>query len=295
MKVALINSFYEYGSTGKIVDTIHRYLMQSGYESRVYFGRGESNSTPNVKKISTKLEVFIDAGLSRTTGYTGIFSRLPTARLIAELEEYNPDIIHLHDMHGYFINYFELLEYFKAKNVPVIWTLHSEYIFTGRCAYSLDCDQWKTECVKCPRLNDYPASWSFDRSSVQFCRKRKMFEDMNNIVFVPVSKWLFSHYEQSFLKYHRALVVHNGIDSINTFYPRQAQYLRARYGLEGRYVILSSAQNLMSPIKGGKWVIDLAARLQDLPISPPSADVTVQSSIVLMRSTGSVMVLVREG
>lgn len=267
MKIALIDVVFGRGSTGKIVDVIHRHLMKSGYESRAYFGRGSANQTSNVKKISTDLEVLIDAGLSRATGYTGIFSPLATSRLIAELEEYQPDVIHIHELHGYYINYFQLVEYFKFRDIPVVWSLHCEHTYTGRCGNALDCDQWKTHCVKCPRLNDYPASWKFDRSQAQFERKKRMFEGMNRIIFAPVSDWLLSRLKQSFLQDRPARVVHNGIDTATIFYPRQVQDLRARYGLAERYVIVSAALDLMTSIKGGQWVIDLAARLQDKPIS----------------------------
>jgi glycosyltransferase involved in cell wall biosynthesis len=116
-------------------------------------------------------------------------------------------------------------------------------------------------------LNDYPASWIFDRSHEQFERKKQMFDGMSRIVFVPVSYWLLSRLRQSFLKDRTACVVHNGIDTETTFYPRQTQDLRIRYGLTGRYVIVSAAQNLMSSIKGGQWVIDLAARFKDKPVT----------------------------
>jgi putative colanic acid biosynthesis glycosyltransferase len=277
MKVALIDVVYGHGSTGKIVEVTHRHLIKYGYESRAYFGRGPVKSTPHVKKISTNLEVFIDAGLSRATGYTGIFSPLATARLIAELEEFQPDVIHVHELHGYYVNYFKLVEYFKVKDIPIVWSLHCEQTYTGRCGNALDCDQWKTQCVKCPRLNDYPASWKFDRAQEQFERKKMIFEDMNRIVFAPVSNWLLSRFRQSFLKDRPARVVHNGIDTAKTFYPRQAHDLRERYGLVGRYVIVSAAQDLMTSIKGGQWVIDLAARLQDKPIS--FLMIGIQSSI----------------
>jgi putative colanic acid biosynthesis glycosyltransferase len=241
--------------------------MNTGHASRAYFGRGPIKQTPHVKRISTGFEVLIDAGLSRITGYTGVFSPLATARLIADLREYQPDVIHVHELHGYYVNQFELVDYFKAANIPVVWSLHCEITYTGRCGYAHDCEQWKTQCTKCPRLNDYPASWKFDRSREQFERKRRMFADMKNIVFAPVSDWLLSRLEQSFLRSHSARVIHNGVDTASTFRPRQVQELRERLGLAGRYVIVSAAQDLMTPIKGGQWIVDLAARLQEKPVS----------------------------
>jgi glycosyltransferase involved in cell wall biosynthesis len=111
-------------------------------------------------------------------------------------------------------------------------------------------------------LDDYPASWKFDRSNVQFERKKKMFDSMEKIIFAPVSDWLLARLRQSFLKKLNARVVYNGIDTETTFYPRKTYDLRERYRLAGCFVIVSAAQDLMTSIKGGQWIIDLATRLQ---------------------------------
>lgn len=267
MKIAQIDVNYEQGSTGKIVETIHKHLISSKHQSRVYYGRGQKCSEPGIIKISHDLATYLDAGLSRMTGYTGIFSPAATNKLINYLEIFQPDVVHLHELHGYYLNYFDLLKYLKDCRIPVVWTLHCENAYTGRCGSAFDCEQWKTACKKCPRLNDYPSSLLFDRSQVQFERKRKLMSDMDMVSFAPVSKWLHNRLKQSFLKDKPAYVVHNGINTTDVFLPCDYTDLIKRHHLDGRYVVLSVAPDLMSPRKGGQWVLEVAKRMQDKPVT----------------------------
>ncbi|GAB3459606.1 glycosyltransferase family 4 protein [Massilia terrae] len=267
MKVAQVDVVYGAGSTGKIVKAIHDHLLDVGHDSKVFYGRGPDEGEPNVSKISHDLEVFVDAGLSRLTGYTGVFSPMATNKLLASLDAFQPDVVHLHEIHGYFVNYFRLIEYLKKRNIPVVWTLHCEMAYTGRCGYAFGCDQWKTACQKCPQLNDYPRSLLFDRSAVQFERKKNLLSDMDRITFAPVSNWLHDRLTQSFLKNKQATVVHNGINTAEIFYPRDTADLVRRHQLEGRYIALSVAPDLMSERKGGSWVLEIAKRSLGKPIT----------------------------
>jgi N-acetyl sugar amidotransferase len=266
MRVAQIDVVYDQGSTGKIVSALHRGLVSHGFQSMVFFGRGQPSSDLQAVKVSYGLETLIDAALSRVSGYTGCFSPLSTRNLISELERYQPDIVHLHELHGYFINYTVLLEYLIDRGIPIVWTMHSEYAFTGRCGFTLGCDQWKTECIKCPTLESYPVSYYFDRSREQFKRKRAIASKLNSVLFVSVSSWLCNRIKQSIFKDYPSTVVHNGIDTTQFFFPSDFSDLIARHRLDGRYVVLSVAPDLMSPTKGGHWVLELAKRLRNEPI-----------------------------
>lgn len=267
MKVVQLDTVYGQGSTGKIVKDIHFNLLRNGHQSKVYYGRGPQSDDPGAVKISSDLEVFIDAGLSRLSGYTGVFSPLATRKLISDLEIFNPDVVHLHEVHGYYLNYFVLLEYLKKRSIPILWTLHCEYVYTGRCGYAFECDQWMTSCQKCPSINDYPRSLFFDRSAEQFKRKKELISDYSVVEFAAVSNWLYQRVRKSFLKDKPASIVHNGIDTSSTFVPRDYADLVQQYNLEGRYVVLSAAPDLMSSRKGGQWVLEAAKRLQDKPIT----------------------------
>lgn len=266
MKIAQIDTVFGSGSTGKIIQSIHDLLLSTGHKAKAYYGRGSKAQTGDVVKISSNLETYLDAGLSRLTGYTGIFSPFATRKLIEDLEAFKPDIVHIHEVHGYYLNYLALLEYLGNRRIPVLWTLHCESAYTGRCGTAFQCNQWKSACEKCPQLSDYPSSWFFDRSREQFERKREVLTAMDNVVFAPVSKWLLDRFNQSFLKHKPAQVVHNGIDTSGTFLPRDAADIKIKHKLDRQYIVLAVAPNIMSAQKGGGWVIEIARRMLDLPM-----------------------------
>ncbi len=266
MKIAQIDSNYGSGSTGKLVKKIHKFLLLNQHQSTVFYGRGDSVNEVGVLKICSDAEVYINVGLSRLTGYTGIFSNLATKKLIHQLKIFKPDVVHLHELHGYYINQYKLLEYLSSENIPIVWTLHCENAYTGRCGYAFDCDQWKVECVKCPSLNDYPKSFFFDRSRIQFNQKKNLLNKINLINFVPVSHWLHSRVKQSFLSEKEASVIHNGIDVENIFYPRDFDELKKVHNIQDELVFLAVAPDLMSSRKGGEWIIKVAMKFEAAPI-----------------------------
>lgn len=266
MKIAQIDSNYGFGSTGKLVKKIHKFLLLNQHQSAVFYGRGDRVDDVGVLKICSDTEVYINVGLSRLTGYTGIFSNLATKKLIHQLKIFKPDVVHLHELHGYYINQYKLLEYLSSENIPIVWTLHCENAYTGRCGYAFDCDQWKVECVRCPSLKNYPKSLFFDRSKVQFNQKKNLLNQINLINFVPVSHWLHSRVKQSFLFEKEASVIHNGIDVKNIFYPRDFDELKTFHNIRNELVFLSVAPDLMSSRKGGEWVVKVAMEFEGAPV-----------------------------
>lgn len=266
IKVAQIDTVYGDGSTGKIVETIHKFLLENNHESRAFYGRGDPSSDPGVIKVNHNFEVYIDYALSKVTGYNGIFSHNPTNRLIGELRRFKPDIVHLHEIHGYFLHQYNLLEFLKSEGIPIVWTLHCESAYTGRCGYAFDCEQWMTTCVKCPRLNDYPSSLFFDRSNEQFQRKVRLMSGIDLITLASVSNWLDQRLAKSFLKNKNRTVVFNGIDVKNVFYSRDYSNLANIHNIKGELVFLSVAPDLMSSRKGGRWVLELAHHFFGMPI-----------------------------
>ena len=266
MKVAQIDVNFGSGSTGKIVQAIHRFLLSIGHESMAFYGRGLQANDSNVVKLSSDFEVYLDAGLSRITGYTGVYSHFSTINLLDQLRAFKPDVVHLHELHGYYVNQYKLLEYLRVERIPIVWSLHCENAYTGRCGYAFDCDQWMTECIKCPGLNDYPKSLFFDRSRIQFNRKKELLNDIDLMSIIPVSNWLNSRVSKSFLANKKSTVIYNGIDTEHIFYPRQYDELKCTHILENELIFLSVAPDLMSSRKGGQWVIELAKRLIGKPV-----------------------------
>ena len=201
--------------------------------------------------------------MTRVTGLVGVYSHFSTNKLIDEIKSYKPDVVHLHELHGYYINIKSVVDYLKSDNIPVVWTFHCEFMYTGKCGYAYECEQWKTECVKCPQLKEYPASIYFDFTNFMFNQKKTYMDDFNNLEIVTPSKWLANRVKLSFLKDKTVSVIHNGIDTTDIFYPRQINNLIKKHNLKDKKIILSVAPDLMDERKGGDWVLKLAARFDN--------------------------------
>lgn len=259
MRIAQVDVNYNFSSTGKIVADLVTGLGDLGHSTMACFGRGPDSKNDNVHRISSRAEVLVHALGTRVSGLTGGFSPLSTRRLIEHLEHFMPDVLHLHDLHGYFVNIRPLIDYLKAKRIPTVWTFHSEFMYTGKCGHAFDCEKWKTECHNCPDLKGYPKSLFFDFTTRMFQEKQSMFADFEQVHLVAPSEWLANRMRQSIVRDKPISVVHNGLD-IATFYRRDTKELRSSLRLTNEYVVLSVGSNLLSELKGGRWVLELAKR-----------------------------------
>jgi putative colanic acid biosynthesis glycosyltransferase len=223
------------------------------------FGRGPDSNNDNVYRISTRVEVLLHALGTRISGLTGGFSPLATRRLIKHLEHFMPDVVHLHDLHGYYVNIHPVIHYLKAKRIPTVWTFHCEFMYTGKCGHAFDCEKWKTECKNCPDLRGYPKSWLFDFTTRMFQEKQSLFADFERVHLVAPSEWLADRMRQSIVRHKPISVIPNGLD-VTTFCRRDTKDLRSSLGLTNEYVALSVGADLLSERKGGKWLLELARR-----------------------------------
>ena len=262
MKILLIDVNCKKSSTGKIVYDIYSYLNEHGDEAAVCYGRGEKIDEKDIYKFGLDWETYLHAFLTRITGFTGCFSYFSTRRLIRFIEEFKPDVVHIHELHAYFVNIKPLIQYLKCRDIKTVMTLHCEFAYTGKCGQSMECEKWKKECKKCPRLNDYVGTLLFDHTNYMFRQKRELFEDYENLQIVAPSSWLADRAAKSFLGKHQIRVIHNGVDT-SVFYPRDAGMLRKQLGItDDERVVLALAPNLMSEIKGGEYVLQLANKLK---------------------------------
>ena len=258
MKIALIDVNYNYGSTGKIVASLDVGLNKKGHKTEVYFARNGISNKSNVVKISSNFEIIFHAACTRLTGLTDQFSYFSTKKLIRHLEDFKPDVVHLHDIHGYSLNIYTLIKYLKTKLIPTTWTFHSDYMYTGKCGMSGACDKWKTECNNCPQLYDYPKSFFFDFSRHLFNKKKNIFKDFNLLHLVAPSKWLADRMSQSIIKDKKISIISNGID-LNNFSIKKKNNLKLNLGIKDKdFVVLSIISS--NPIKGSKWIFELAER-----------------------------------
>lgn len=260
MKVALIDVNYGSGSTGKIVADLLEGLSRKGHDVFVFYGRGQGRAgEPRAKRISSLLEVVLHGVSTRLTGFTDGFSPVATRRLIGELKRLRPDVVHLHDIHGYFVDIPVLCRYLKCSNIATVWTFHCEFMYTGRCGYAMDCEGWKTGCNSCPDLSRYPSTWFFDFAGRMYSQKREIFAGFRRLRLVAPSAWMAFRMRESMVGDKPIDVVPNGLNT-RIFRPRDARALREELGVAGRYCVLSVGADLMSPRKGGHWVLELAKR-----------------------------------
>lgn len=241
MKILQINIFGNL-STGRIAVDLYRTLIKNGEEGMVAFARNTIDPDVPFIKIGTPRDVMTHGVLTRMTDRTGFFSKRATRRLLKKIDEYQPDIVHLHNIHGYYLHIKLLFDYLKKKNIPVVWTLHDCWAMTGHCCYFSEaaCDKWKTGCGKCPQKSAYPASFLFDASKRNYRDKKEIFSHAN-MRLVTVSKWLEGLVRQSFLKDYPVCTIYNGVD-LQVFQPTESNF-REKYGLSGKKIVLGVASN----------------------------------------------------
>lgn len=213
-------------STGKIMRGIGDLAINSGWESYIAYSRTRDGIIPHSSKlvpVGDFFDLFAHAAATRLFDAHGLASKRGTKELIGKIKEIKPDVVHIHNLHGYFINYPMLCEFLEESGIPVVWTVHDCWLFTGHCYHysSAGCDRWKTGCHSCPLKTSFPASWLLDRSSRNYELKKKSFTGMKNLHLVTVSEWMRNEIRQSFLADVPCQVIHNGID-LDVFKPSGA-------------------------------------------------------------------------
>lgn len=233
MKIAIINSVCGYGSTGRIMRDLAETYMQAGHECILAYGRGtvlDADRQELLRKFQghctfyriggrmAKLNNDIHGIESRLWDHHGFSSRLATKWLVEYLRREKPEVLHLHNLHGYYVNVEQLFRYIKEEKPKVIWTLHDCWSYTGHCSYYdyVKCFQWEKGCQNCPQKKEYPGSILWDRSAQNYVKKKAVFTGVPDLTLVTPSEWLKEQLQRSFLKSYPAVVIKNGID-LHTF------------------------------------------------------------------------------
>lgn len=261
-KLLQINSVVNTGSTGRIAEQIGSFVIDKGWESYIAYGKTASTSTSNLIKVGDRWDQKLHGFHTRLFDRHGLASASATYQLLKEIQSINPDIIHLHNIHGYYLNYKILFDFLAQQNIPIVWTLHDCWAFTGHCTYfsDINCLKWQAHCSKCPKKKNYPGSLFLDNSYDNFEYKKEYFNKLSNLTIVTVSHWLASMVKQSFLSKHPLQVIHNGV-SIHDFYPiADTVEMNAKYGFNNRKVLLAVATS-WSKNKGWEDYIKLAELL----------------------------------
>ena len=190
MKVLQINSVCGVGSTGRIATDLYKVLEEQGHKCKIAYGRGTAPEGIDSIKIGSNLDNYYHVFKTRVFDKHGFGSVNATKKFIEEVKDYDPDIIHLHNIHGYYINIEILFNYLKEANKPVIWTLHDCWAFTGHCSYFdyVGCNKWKSGCYNCEQKGEYPSSKVLDNSKLNYEKKKELFTSVKNMTIVTPSK-----------------------------------------------------------------------------------------------------------
>lgn len=238
-RIVQINTF-PYKATGNIMMNIHQALIKEGMESYVVWGRGRKPENDKEISMEDSLGIKFHGAFTRVTDRTGFASKRATRQLIQMLESIKPDIVHLHNIHGYYINIEYLFDYLKRNQVKTIWTLHDCWTFTGHCAFfdAIGCEKWQTGCHNCEQLSTYPKSMIRDNSSWNWKKKKELFLGADIRIVTPCH-WLEMKVKESFLREYPVEVIHNGIDT--TVFKYCESEFRRRHHIESEIVILGVA------------------------------------------------------
>ncbi len=264
MKVLFVNSVCGSGSTGRICVNLATEYEKQGDEIKIAYGRCVPKSCEHFAvRIGSEFGVRIAGVKARIFDNEGQNSKLVTKKFLKWASEYNPDVLWLHNIHGYYLNYQMLFAWIKSRpNMQVKWTLHDCWAFTGHCSHFtfVKCDKWKTGCKDCPQKKSYPTSKVFDRSKNNYWDKVQAFTGVNNMTVITPSKWLKNLVEQSFLKDYPVEVSYNTID-MSVFKPTQSDF-RKKYGLENKVIVLGVA-NVWTERKGLSDFIELSKKINN--------------------------------
>ena len=265
MRILFINEVCGTGSTGKITCELAEKYEREGHDVRVAYGRND-NVPEKYKlfavRIGSMFDVYIHAVMTRLTDRHGFYSGHATRKFLRWAEEYNPDFLWLHNIHGYYINIDLLFRWIKSRpSMQVLWTLHDCWSFTGHCAYftMAGCDKWQTHCKRCPQKNSYPSSL-IDGSYRNFEDKRRLFTGIKDMTLITPSKWLADLTRNSFLRDYPVEVRYNTIDT-NIFRPTPGNF-RERYNLQDKIIILGVA-SIWEKRKGLDDFVKLSAMIDD--------------------------------
>lgn len=257
MKIIQISIEVNQNSVGRIAEQIGEQILSEHGQSYITYARGYNTSKSEVIKIGNLLDLYYHGIQTRLFDTHCLHSKKATKNLIKKIDEINPDIVHLHHIHGYYINMEILFDFLRIKNYPVVWTFHDCWAFTGHCAFfdTVNCDKWKTKCYSCELKTSYPGSYFKDHSSVNYELKRKFFNSLGNLTIVSVSDWLNELVKQSFLKNNNLLVIKNGID-LSIFKPIENIVRKGQFEYETRKIILGVAST-WDERKGLNYFIEL--------------------------------------
>lgn len=319
MRIAQINVVSSL-STGRIAVALCRLVQSEGHRAVICHSRDHAPTDVASIRIGSWFSTRLHGVWTRLTDREGFFSYFSTRRFLKKLDTFKPDLVHLHNLHGYYLHLPSLFAYLKKKKIPVVWTLHDCWAYTGHCAYyttavdappagpvkrrraethTVGCERWTVGCGNCVLKHSYPESLIFDRSAANWQDKRRLFTSLDHMVLTTPSEWLQSEVKRSFLKDYPVYVMPNGLD-LDTFREcRDEDFIDLVFKhykvqeLREKKIILSVAAE-WDERKGLDDLIELADKLPDdyrvvaVGVSPEQLAALDKTRVLGLRRTGNI-------
>lgn len=264
-KILFLNTVAKGGGASSVAESLFEECNNS-LEYRAYFAYGRGGRIDNSKYFyfGNRLEVFVHLFLVRFFGIEGYGTYFATRRLIKYIEKGNFDIIHIHNLHGYYLNFFYLLNFLKKQKTKIIWTLHDEWLFTWLPAYSAGCDHCSTLKGDCSNIYSYPKNYLPIFANFMLRKKTKFFSSATFVTLVSPAEWLLERKESSPFKLLESRLIPNGIDTSIYYKRANKDSLLKKYGIPlNKKIIVFSAHNLLLPTKGINYILDVADKLKE--------------------------------
>lgn len=251
-------------STGKIMSQIQRKCNEEGFTTLSIFGRRKKYDNLNSVKVGGFISFWYHVIITTLFDLHGLGSYFKTKKMIKILKNENPDIIHLHNLHGYYLNYPLLMKYLKNEyKGQVFWSLHDCWAMTGHCCHfvNVKCNKYETQCFKCPNKKKYPISLFYDNSRNNYKLKKECFTNVPNLKIIVPSNWLEKIVKKSYLKEYPIYVIPHGID-LNVFKYTYDENIKKTYNMGNKKILLGVASN-WTESKGFFEFIELSKKISD--------------------------------
>ena len=263
MRILFINTTFDIGSTGKLVNSFARYAYSMGLDIAVISAnRDESSCVKQIRLkgfFSRKVTIFLE----RLTGLNEFFSPFSTLRAISFIKRYKPDVVYLGNLHGYYINTSMLYNSLSKLNIPCVQMMWDEYSMTGSCSFSYECTKYKSRCRKCDRLRDYPMSVLFDNAGYMQ-NKKEIYYRKNDIVFVSVP-YIIEKAKGSHLLSSKVLFeLDEAVDQKNIFFPRDISGIKRQLHVKNEDIVILNVCVYPNRRKGGEYYISLAKNMEHM-------------------------------
>lgn len=258
MKVYMISANWGHGGPGGIASDLYYVLKKNGHQCRFAYARETVPDDIDSYRIGTKKDVYLHVLIARVFDNAGFLSTAATKKMIEDIKQYAPDVISIQNPLGYSMNVEVLLQELDELNIPIIWTLHDCWAFTGHCTTEL-CEKVNKGCGNCPHKKDFPKSFFMDHSAENIRRKSESFSKINNLSFIAPCKWISELARESYLRKYPIRVIHNGID-LRVFKPTEST-IRQKYQLDNKIIILAVA-SVWSERKGSKYIYKMAKQVE---------------------------------